>query len=200
MICTRRLRPLLAVLSAITLAAACNDSTEPEEDTLTDTEVVALVEALVVLGQGEGSDTSDVPLPSEADTTVACPLGGEMDVVVALAADDQGVIQINVALTPNGCMVSRGGVDFTLDGNPDIRSSGQVTLSLTEPVRVRQEITGNVAWEVGDRAGSCGLELAMAGEIEIDLSSPDPPELVGTLTGTACNREVDRSLEFLGGG
>ena len=195
----------LAVLIALMAVAACDDSTAPTgEDALTEAEAVALVDGLAVVARLVSDDAAS-PVPAEP--VVQCPLGGTVGFSVTATTDSTAAGQVlssETVVTPRNCQFTARGTTFTANGAPDVRQSGDLTITgFFERVEFDYDIAGAVDWETGSpaRQGTCSLDLDLTGEVELPgVESTDTVAVVrGTLSGTACDAAVNLPLDSIGG-
>ncbi len=182
----------LAVGTAVALVAVgCENDTLLPSDALTEEESVALFNGMAALV----TDTALVPVFISPDSiVVACPQGGQarlLAVVVGAANGDTVRTEMDATITPNGCVVSHGGLAFTTGGDPDFRYRAQIeVVGLFENVTVTGSVVGGLTWQLGtDRSGSCAMDLTLSAEP--DLSDPADPKLSGTLAGKLCDHDVE---------
>ena len=198
--------PLILLLVPTTFAlTACESSTEPDGDQMTQDEANALAQALyggelLTFGQ-DLSAVQDVPpgvtLPLES--TLPCQGGGQatfsgqVSSFVTAAGDSLGM-RLSGVLIPTACVVSGDGVTFTLDGMPGIEQEGSVAIALATFTTVLDfTASGSVNWTSGTRAGNCGVDTAINAVIEISLDPSAPPP-TATVTGSLCGRTIDRAI------
>lgn len=194
-----------AVLVVLLAPAACDDNTvrPADNDTLSQAEVVALVDGLAVVGRLTDTDPDRAGEPA-----LQCPLGGVVGFSGTATADSTGntrVLRSEIVMTPQDCRFAVDGVTFTANGAPNVRQTGDVTITgFFEQIDLDYDIAGAVDWETGSpvRRGTCALDLDLVGEVELPgVESADTVAVVrGTLSGAACETVVDLSLESLGKG
>ena len=194
---------LVVVLAVVLAPAACNDDPAvPAVDTLNDDEVVALVHGLATVGQ-----LTDTEMPEAGAPAVQCPLGGVVAFSGTVTADSTATtktLRSEIVMTPQDCRFEARGTTFTASGAPDIRQTGDVTITgFFEQIEVDYDITGAVDWETGTpaRQGTCNVALDLEGEIELPgVESADTVAVLrGTLSGTMCDEAVNMSLDSIGG-
>ena len=194
---------LVVVLAVVLAPAACNDDPAvPAVDTLNDDEVVALVHGLATVGQ-----LTNTEMPEAGEPAVQCPLGGVVAFSGTVTADSTATsktLRSEIVMTPQDCRFEARGTTFTASGAPDIRQTGDVTITgFFEQIEVDYDITGAVDWETGTpaRQGTCNVALDLEGEIELPgVESADTVAVLrGTLSGTMCDEAVNMSLDSIGG-
>ena len=189
---SRRRCAILAVFFAVALVA-CNDSTTEPTAPLTLEETEALYQGLSELAR---DTTAEVISMTSDGVVLACPLGGQVTALVdfreEMAADTARLIS-HTMLDPDGCVLSSEGYEFTLDGNPNVQID--LTLAIVESTfefLVEGSMTGGVDWQLGDRSGSCMVDLTLA--VDSDLSGAEPM-VKATVSGTMCGLEVEFDQE-----
>ena len=178
------LRPLCAALAAAVFAAGCEDSTTEPAEPLT----VDETEALYLGMQQMAMDTTLEVISATPDGgVVACPLGGQATVAAEFneeEAPDTARLMTIVTLDPEGCVLSSEGSEFTLDGNPNVRTEVNISIvGSTFEFLVDGSVTGGVDWQLDDRSGTCMIDLMFG----VDATQP----MTGTFSGTMCGHEVE---------
>jgi hypothetical protein len=189
-------KPLTAVLLTALIAIGCEDSTTEPAEPLTLQETEALYLGL----QHVAMDTMPEIISATADgAVIACPQGGQLTFsggTTEEQAVDTARLATNITLVPDGCMLSSEGHTFTLDGNPNVQLEVNITLvGTTFEFLFDGSLTGGVDWQLGDRSGTCMIDLTL--EVEI----AEPP--TSTFSGTMCEHEVDfvaTGVVSMGGG
>ncbi len=192
-------RIVLAVLVALVPGAtACTDDPVEPEDTLTEEESVDMFtgfRGLLAL------EDPVVVSQTENGAVIECPLGGRAEAEIhgedeEEFAGDTVRLNLEVTINPMGCVVAENGAEFTLTGDPNIRE--QISAEIVgffESFDITGTTVGGLAWEYDGRSGSCNINLVLTAEP--DLSNPDDPSLMGTLTGMLCGHDVTIDLEDL---
>lgn len=184
------MRPLLAGVVAV----GCRDNpTEPAEP-LTLAETEALYFALFEFA----TDTASSISSSADELAYTCPLGGQIRAAFDFSDETAGDtirVTIEIVLDPEGCVTGHGGHEFTLvNGNPNVRL--QFTMSSVdffENIGFDGSMTGGVDWQLGDRSGTCMIDLVIS--TTVDLSGTEPTG-DGGATGRMCGLEVDFDSNF----
>ena len=171
-------RRLLAGLTLILAVGAC----ENDEPGLTMEESVALLQGMGQEMQVMLSDTITPIHVSQDSIVVACPRGGRAALVVAEPSGDTNQLALDVQVTPTGCVVAGGGLQFTVDGNPNF----VYVLTITATFSITGSITGGLSWELDGRSGDCDIALTL--EAVPDLATQT---LSGAYKGTLCGHEVE---------
>ncbi|MXX34474.1 MAG: hypothetical protein F4107_11915 [Gemmatimonadetes bacterium] len=150
-------------------------------------EAVALFEGTRAIQQ---DSTPTILHASEDSLVVACPFAGQVRVsggASESAAGDAVRLETDFTAAPAGCRFSQAGHEFTVDGDPGVRERTVVVIvGFFEHFSIDGTVTGNVGWRLGDRSGSCGFDLVLAGEP--DPSGNEPPGAVRS--GTFCDHDV----------
>ncbi len=179
---------LPAAVALVLGAAACTDTTEPPEQ-LTEEEARDLLDGYRTL---QTLTDPDVVSESEDGAVIACPLGGQAEFTGTAGeefAGDTARINLDIRVNPMGCGVSGNGTEFTLTGDPSVRE--EITVEIVgffESFDISGGTVGTLAWELGDRSGTCDIDLELGAEP--DLSNPTDPGVNGTLSGMLCGHEV----------
>ena len=204
---------LVLLLAPTTLAlTACESSTEPDGDQMTQNEANALVQGLYggsllsyggLLLQADPAMLTVVPpgapLPLEAATP--CTGGGEAGFSgsATISMDEaRGSLELELSgtLTPSGCTFTGDGATFVLDSNPGLAQTGTVFISLEAfSFSINIMSSGSFSWTSGTRSGSCDLDNTIISEISMvdaALSSAIP---TATITGSVCGLSVNRDIE-----
>lgn len=185
-------RRLLAGTALILVAGACKDDPVKPDGELTEEEAVALIEAATA-ALNQLADTTAVPIHASPDSLVyACPEGGRVKLVGAFDEQEGDTVRITVdfLVTPTGCVVTGGGMQFTLDPGPALRNLLVVEIiAATFEFNFTGSITGGLDWELDGRMGNCALDLSL--NAAPDLSDPDNPGIQGMYTGMLCGHEVE---------
>ncbi|MCY3808739.1 MAG: hypothetical protein OXG58_04765 [Gemmatimonadetes bacterium] len=148
----------LLFASLLLLAFGCGDSTtEPENESLTMNEAVALFEGMRAIQQ---DSTPRILHASDDSTVVACPVAGQVRVTGSASeavAGDTLRLSTDFTAAPAGCQFSQGGHQFTIDGDPGVRERTVVVIAgLFEHFSIEGTVTGSVDWQLDGRSGSCG--------------------------------------------
>lgn len=186
MVAMRRTKPmqgLAALLTAGMVVGCDNDTTEPAEP-LSIVETEALYNGVQELAM---DTTLALISVSPNGGVLACPLGGQVATTIEvreeMAADTARLLS-SVTLNPEGCVLSSAGNEFTLDGNPDVRTEVNTSIvASTFEFLVEGTITGGLDWILDDRSGTCLIDLT----IGVDLGQPP----TATVSGTMCDHEVE---------
>jgi len=197
---------LLALIAVFT-AAACSEDDGVTPGDLSEAEAQAL--AGVILTQAFTSTASISTSPAQAaggparvpvtftrsvQTTVSCPLGGDVgvDATFDYAGDtDTEAAQVDFTITQvhNGCVVSaNNGTRFTLDGSPDLELTITI-MSDADGADWDGGIGGSIDWLTSDREGTCQIGLEFGGSVESQTVS-------FTMAGNVCGTSVDQTLNI----
>ena len=205
---------LVLLLVPTTLAlTACESSTEPDGDQMTQDEANALVQGLYggsllayggILLQSDPAMLTAVPpgAPLPLDATTPCAEGGEaaFSGSATISIDEaQGSIEVELSgtLTPSGCTFTGGGTTFVLDSNPGLAQTGSV-IAVLEDFSFSINITssGSFNWTSGTRSGSCDLDNTITSEISMVDSALSGAIPTATITGSVCGLSVNRDIEL----
>ena len=202
--------PAGAILSIVLAAASCGGegSTEPDDDTLTGEEALALVE--IAMGQGlvlAGNVTSGSEIVTPEGVmlqfTAPCAMGGTVavDAQASFIGDpgDEGAesagVGLSVTLVHSGCTERHEGtgIAFTLDGAPELEVSIELSFSAEFMVAISGTVDGTVRWATEDgRSGSCTMDVG--------IETVDDPDALLSLTvaGQACGVQIMESFSTSG--
>lgn len=182
---SRRLLPGLALVFAV---GACEDDVEPTDE-LTMEESVAMVTAATATMSRTLADTTITPILVTADSivyVVPCPEGGQARAALIPPADT-ALMRVEFRINPQGCVLAGGGLQFTLDGNPDFTYLLNIEITANFEFNFSGAITGEVSWVLGDRSGDCPIALTL----EEATLNPVAGTVTGNYTGTLCGHEVE---------
>ena len=93
----------------------------------------------------------------------------------------------DITWTHDGCRFLGQGLEFTADGNPNVRD--QLHLQFVggfEGGTIEGTTTGTLDWALDDRSGTCVLDLVLMGPT---------PEVAGGFSGMMCGLEVSFDAE-----
>ena len=193
---------LLPVALALVVGACSDDPTDIiEGDPLTEAEVAALAEVVAgtLFSTWEGT-AGPAPAPARASGTLQindefpCEFGGSVAVAGSFAfdVDDEtgdGTVDFEVTTVHSDCQAeSDAGVDFTLNGAPNITASFSV-VSDGDLFSFSGGYVGAVAWETGDKSGTCSIDVdfSLTGNLAAETGS-------ASLTGRVCGVTFEHSL------
>jgi len=211
---TRKILPFLAVA----VAAACSDGVGIAGG-LTGAEIGELSDAIVsstfdVTTEVATSETSlaaadgptllgimDGSASTEFTRTRSCPLGGQVVITGTREREwdrEAGTGSMTMELTRSHEDCARP-FDSTEDGATVITLNGAVAATATHEWQMGERhglqtmtMAGELAWETDDgRSGTCVIDVT---------ASFDPETHTRTVTGTFCDREIDRSSAWQHGG
>ena len=118
-----------ALIASWPLAACDDDSAGPAgDDTMTDEEVVALVDGLTAVAGLIGADAAT---PVVDQPAVQCPMAGTMGFSARVTPDSTATtrtIRTELVVTPQNRRFTARGATFTANGAPDVRQVGEVTI------------------------------------------------------------------------
>ena len=193
----------LVLGSAIGLVACGDDSTGPDEDSLTREEVLALVKAATSPGfevitensalEGEILDPGSL---IQEEFTAPCLMGGTVTVSNLQAefmgdpdSDEDVSVSLSMTMIHSDCVVTPEdtGLALTLNGAPNLAISLALSIMGDLGFALSGEVDGTVRWATDDgRSGSCRIDLDIEAEI-------GPSGFTSTLTGQACGAQFTES-------
>ena len=186
---TRTLLTLTGVLAAGAIACS-DDSTEPE-DALTEEEAIGLLNSYRGLLATENPEFIE---ETPTGGIIGCPLGGTAELNLLGGGDEEFAgdtvrVTLDVLINPMNCRVASADDEYVVTGDPSIREQFRMeVVGLLESFEVSGASVGALAWEHGDRSGTCEINLALTAEPI--LTDPENPGVNGTLTGMLCGHEV----------
>ena len=188
---------LPGVLFTAVLAACIDSTTEPEEP-LTEAEAIALLQGI----RGIMADTALIfGAVTQSSAEVECPLGGEVALTIDATPERRGDtvrVVTEATLTPSGCRFASRGLEFTVDGNPNVFDLGVIAaVDTSDELSLEGHTTGAVDWELDDRSGTCMIDMAR--HIMMDLSRSEPNR-TGTDTGMMCGMAIELPIEEISAG
>lgn len=205
---------LVLLLVPTTLAlTACESSTEPDGDQMTQNEANALVQGLYggsllsyggLLLQADPAMLTVVPpgAPLPLEGAAPCTGGGEAGFSgsATISIDEaQGSLELELAgtLTPSGCTFTGDGATFVLDSDPGLAQTGTVFISLEAfSFSINIMSTGSFSWTSGTRSGSCDLDNTITSEISMVDAALSGAIPTATITGSVCGLSVNRDIEL----
>ena len=159
---------IIAGFAALGFAvSACGDDEGSTGTSMNSGDPLTTAEALAVYGELQAAlnDALAPPIASAAaepipTTTANCDLGGS----ISLSGDvSQSGDNITFTLNEdiNGCVISSGGVTFTVNGAPRIVMSGDISFSGTT-LSGTFDMTGGFDYTSDDgRAGGCAMDVTV---------------------------------------
>jgi hypothetical protein len=167
--------PRILTIPALVLLAACgDDGTGPGGDTLTETEVAALMSTL----SGSTAELSPTGFAVDGSGRFSldepCPQGGRMTGAGRVTEQSQTRMAFDLSLEYQDCQQASGAGVFQLDGS--LREVGSFVFSQSSP-SFELSLTGDFDWGLGDRSGNCEIDLEMA------FAQPDAVSFTGTICG-----------------
>lgn len=194
-----RLASLCALLFAL---SACGESgTDPDDGELTEAELDALLEVMVLLSDiGLGAVSEPAASPAAVpetftiqSTSLPCPDGGAVVVSGSATADEEvGEIEMDLTMTHQACRAtaeSSGRRQFTLNGSPNVDYYFFLALFDEGEFEMEVDQVGAIQWVTGGRSGLCEIDvhLEVTGDLDIGAIS-------GTVSGSLCGVSVNSSV------
>ena len=189
---------------AIGLVACGDDSTGPDEDSLTREETLALVKAAtspvfeVITEENSAHEGEILDLRSliQEEFTAPCLMGGTVTVNNLQAefmgdpdSDKDVSVSLSMTMIHSDCVVTPEdtGLALTLNGAPNLAISLALSIMGDLGFALSGEVDGTVRWATDDgRSGSCRIDLDIEAEI-------GPSGFTSTLTGQACGARFTES-------
>lgn len=192
----------LALLAGLALfTAGCSDSTGTDGDALSPAEAAFLADEFTVTAlDGLSSALSRAPAaaalaspPITFTRTVSysrdCQGGGTVSVTGSMTGtlDSEtrsGTVSVANTMIITDCVKSRGDLTFTLNTDPSLDLSGEITIENGQRSGGTFAKIGAFRWEASDgRSGRCAIDLSITWAADGSRS----------VTGTVCGRAVNRS-------
>ena len=129
-------------------------------------------------------DSTSIISSSEERSVAECPVGGLMTVDAEVRNEMKGDtlhLETDFMVVPEMCGFPSRNLDFTITGN--IGFAFALWFVDLFPVNVEASITGSVDWQLEDRWGTCGIDLALR------------QDNGGRYGGTMCGLDVDFEFE-----
>lgn len=164
----------IAVIAGLGFAATgCGDSvTDSTGDPLTQEEAFAIYAELQFAVSDALDAQSSAPAGSGAMMTPITPVtgtcGGGGTVTVTGDVDDNidpqtglGTISFTLTESPEDCVVQTTGADFTVNGSPNVKIEGDLTVG-ENSLGGTYDMSGGFAYTSDDgRAGTCGVDVSL---------------------------------------
>ena len=184
------------LLSMVLGMVACgDDTTGPDEPTLTLEESEALLLAINLAGTRtlEGDPAS---FAGSVSLTADCSGGGVINgggTLIPSQTEDGLRLLANLTIVPEGCVETAGSRTFTLNGAPSLRETGTYIFSMPEEFAfvfdVNVSRVGTLAYEFEERSGTCEVSVTVVSRLNFgDLTQ------TGSASGTLCGNEVEVDL------
>lgn len=197
--CASRFNGLVVGITFV-LAACGGDPTGTNSgDPLTNTEALAIFEAL---GATFGSISVGGAPPQPGSTTGAAPAAaGPIDESFEISVPcESGTIQMSGSMSgtvdeqtlatnltmditwvPNACAITTGTTTFTISGDPEIRFQGDWALA-DNLFSLSGTETGGFSFTSSDgRVGSCAIDIAFSSSVNLSTTTEE-----STISGTIC--------------
>lgn len=181
-------RKLVSGVALPVLLVACDDYSRGAGEALTREESVALLKgAAVTIGQM--LEDSTLIIESQDSIVTRCPLGGlaHWHRILIRETGDTARLLTDLRITPRECAVEADGIQLTIDDAQQLYYRVSVRfIQETFEVSFAGTITGTVDWTLGDRTGSCWVNLNLD-------TAPDIVNrtLTGMYRGRVCNYWVE---------
>ena len=195
-------------LLALTSVAACGETTFEPGD-LTEAEAMDMAGAVLYATfastqappqQQSGLAAAEYEYMANIETTVRCPLGGEVavmaDVEVTGETEAETVrVEYTMTQTHSSCVVqSEEGREFTLTGDPSLAFNLVVEADgAAGVIEWAGDAQGTINWSTDGMEGSCPVSLDFGGGLEGESTS-----ISGSMGGTVCGHTFNRSFSVSG--
>ena len=188
--------PMAALLAMAWVIWGCSDDTTgPEEPTLTLEESEALLEAINVVG-ARALEADPASFSGSVSLAANCSGGGVVNAGGTLipSETETGISFLaNLTIVPEGCVETARGRTFTLSGAPSLRQTGSYAFSMPEELAfvfdLNVSMVGALAYELEERSGTCEVSVTVESRLDFgDLMQ------TGRASGTLCGNAVDVDL------
>ena len=187
------LRTGVLLAMALGMVACSDDTTGPDEPTLTLEESEALLEAMYAIGQ-TGIETELIS--PTINITEACAGGGTATVTGTLLPSGTATataLAMDLTIVPMDCVETARGRTFTLSGAPSLRQTGTTEFSMPEELTLLFEldwaIFGTLAYELESRSGTCDVSVRVVSQVDFSALTQ-----TGSASGTLCGHTMDVDL------
>lgn len=186
------------LLAAFALAAGCggDDMTEPND---TEPSTLRVDEAQWLFSSIRGLQTDphiQILHASEDSIVAACPAGGQVRITGAPITEevaDTLRFGYDYTVAPTGCQFVGEGETLTVDGDPGVRDRSIITMvGVAEEISLEGTVAGTLEWRLGDRFGSCQIDMVVSGDFQ---TSPTGPAVVATMAGKLCGHDAEFEVE-----
>jgi hypothetical protein len=137
--------------------------------------------------------------PGEANANVTedfsysgpCDGGGTVALAGKVSVSDAGTIGFDYTVTPNGCkLTTQGGKTFTLTGDPNLKASGDFSVSETG-LDGNIDFDGRFLWVESEREGVCGVNLKVTYDFTVgNLGTTGSASMSGGVCGVSITRNI----------
>jgi hypothetical protein len=168
----------IGAVCALALLTACgDDGTGPGDDTLTDAEIVTLMETI---GEPTVFDPTALQLDASGRLTLdePCPQGGRVTGSGSISEPSQSRLAFDASLRFRACRHETEAGLLELDGTFRQVGSLQIDASF-ENVSGEISLDADLDWRLGDRSGTCAIDMDMSFE------DADAVRVSGTICGQA---------------
>ena len=177
------------------MVACSDDTTGPEEPTLTLEESEALLLAINIVGT-RTLEVDPASFAGSVSLTADCSGGGVVNgggTLIPSETEDGTRLLANLTIVPEGCVETAGSRTFTLNGAPSLRETGTYIFSMPEEFAFVFDLNvsrvGTLAYEFEERSGICEVSVTVVSRLNFgDLSQ------TGSASGTLCGNEVEVDL------
>lgn len=126
------------------------------------------------------------PIPN---TSVPCEGGGTVSVSGDVSASSSSTSFDITEQISNCVTTSSTGTTFTLNGDPNIRMTGSVTVNGQTSFTMDLNINGGIRFSTSDsRSGSCSVSISMGGTV--DLNNLNNPNAI-SVSGSVCGQNIN---------
>ncbi len=120
---------------------------------------------------------------NEYSVTAPCSQGGNMALtgttITNLSDDGIGTIQTSLVQTISNCGISTSQGVFVVNGNPNLTSSGNMTVQNWTPMTFTFSYNGGYSWTGLGQTGSCAIQI----NYSMDFQNPDSFSMSGQMCG-----------------
>ncbi|MCC5941120.1 MAG: hypothetical protein JJU37_06210 [Balneolaceae bacterium] len=188
----------VSLIASSMIFSSCGTSSEPEEPLLnqavsmeifsylmTELMMIPLIpESQLALTTGmQLSNSESSILPDNYSVSAPCSQGGNMALTGSttpnLSDEGTGTIQTSLVQTISNCGIATSQGVFVVNGNPNLSSSGNMTVQNWNPMTFTFSYNGGYRWEGIGQTGSCDIQI----NYSMDLQNPGSFSMSGHMCG-----------------
>lgn len=206
-----RLAMFTLALTVPLVACGGDDGVGFSGDPLTEEEAEAMAQIVMSQGLSASEDAfaaaapaavaASIPIDESVEVEAECPLGGSFGVSGSVEGDvDLELENVDVTYsfvhTHSSCGVPHEGtgIEFTLDGDPNITHSYDLTVVDGTSAELSGTVGGAVDWATDDgRSGSCPIDIGI--DVSgFSLTETQTGSVSVAVDGVVCGAEISRSV------
>jgi hypothetical protein len=127
------------------------------------------------------------PIPT---STESCEGGGSISVSGDVDASSDA-ISFDITEQFNNCVVEGQSTTFTINGDPNVKMTGDVSVTQTS-YSINWDVGGGIRFTTDDnRSGTCSVSISIDGDFNFaDLNNPTALQSAFTISGSVCGQSV----------